>query len=340
MPGSDRSFLSRWTLGAVVLVTAILSGCGGSDGGDAAGETMKRVGLMHVGTDHIPPSLGGLKAGLAELGWKEGENIELIFRNLEPEQAAAQARAFVLDRVDVIVAFEDKSIEEAQKATSDEGNRIPIVFLHPTDPVRDGLVESLGHPNSNLTGVYGARDELDKQLELYQLLVPKLQRVLALVDPTDKRTERSLKSVRAAAAELERPLELVVREATTAKDIERVFRSLRPGDVDGVLLVSPALRLNRTRLTSRLARKAGLPIQAHRREWVEQGALFSYGIDTPLIGHEGARYVDSLLRGTPPADLPVDEISKIEFAINLKTAARLGIQVPQEMITRAEYVYR
>lgn len=337
MPRFTRTLRSLLVLGTLA-VTAFLSGCGGSDGDNADG-TMKRVGLMHVGTDHIAPSLGGLKAGLAELGWVEGKNIQLDYKNLEKELAAAQARAFVLGRVDVIVAFEDASIEAAKEATADEENRIPVVFLHPTDPVADGLVESLSHPNANLTGVFGARDELDKQLELYQLLVPKLRRVLALVDPTDTRTGKVLANVRAAAKELPRPLELVEREATTEADLRRVFRSLRPGEVDGVLLVSPTLRLRRTRLASRLAREAELPIQAHRKEWVEQGALFSYGIDAPLIGHEGARYVDSILRGTPPSELPVDRIAKIELAINLKTASRLGIKVPQELILDADFVY-
>ena len=322
---------------AALLVAA---GCTGSDGEETAGETMKRVGLMHVGTDHVPPSLDGLKGRLAELGWVEGENIELLWRNLEKEQAAPQARAFVLDDVDLIVAFEDTSIEEAQKATTGKDARIPVVFLHPSDPVRDGLVASTAHPKGNLTGVFGARDEVDKQLELYQLLVPGLRRVLTLVDPTDKRTERLLKAAREAAAELTRPLQLDVREASSAKDLERIFGSLRPGEVDGAFLLSPSLRLNHTALTIRLARRERLPVQAHRKEWVEKGALFSYGIDLPLIGRAGARYVDSILRGTAPADLPVEVIPKLEFAINLKTASGLGIKPPEEMIIRADEVYR
>ena len=341
-PTAKRFTRHRLTLPGVALAAALLvaAGCTGSDGEDDATGELKRVGLMHVGIDHVPPSLDGLKARLAELGWTEGENIELIWRNLEPEQAAAQARVFVLDDVDVIVAFEDTSIEEAQNATRNGNDRIPIVFLHPSDPVSDGLVESTSHPEGNLTGVFGARDELDKQLELYQLLVPNLRRVLTLVDPTDKRTERLLKGVREAAAELPRPLELDVREASSAKDLERIFASLRRGQVDGAFLVSPSLRLNHTALTIRLARRAGLPVQAHRKEWVEEGALFSYGIDLPLIGRSGARFVDSILRGTAPADLPVERIPKLELAINLKTASLLGIKPPEEMIIRADEVYR
>src|SRR5262245_23172903 len=236
-------------VGGAVLVAAFLAGCGFSGDDDSSSESMKRVGLMHVGTDHIPSSWPALKARLAELGWKDGENVELIWRNLEPKQAEGQAQAFVRDGVDVIVAFEDTSIEAAQKATTSRdavrsSDPIPIVFLHPTDPVRDGLVKTLAYPDTNLTGVYGARDEVDKQLEIYQRLVPGLRRMLTLVDPTDPRTKRLLPGYQAAARQLARPIELDIREASSANDLKRVFRSLRPGEVDGAFLLSPNLRLN------------------------------------------------------------------------------------------------
>jgi putative ABC transport system substrate-binding protein len=325
-------------LGGAVILVVSLTAWASTNGGSSGAEPVRRVGLMHVGTDHIPPSWPALKARLAELGWKDGQNIELIWRNLEPDAAAAQAKMFVSQHVDAIVAFEDTSIGAAQEATA--RSHIPIVFLHPSDPVRDGLVKSLSHPGTNLTGVYGARDEVDKQLEIYQRLVPKLRRMLTLVDPKDPRTKRLLPGYRAAAAQLATPIELDIRQASSAQDLRRIFRSLRPGEVDGAFLLSPSLRLNHTALTIRLAKQARLPVQAHRKEWVEQGALFSYGIDLPLIGRTGGRYVDSILRGTSPADLPVEEVPKLELAINLKTAGRLGIKVPQEMIVRADEVYR
>ena len=295
---------------------------------------------MHVGTDHIPPALDPLKARLAELGWTEGKNIELIFRNLEPKQAPEQAKVFVRQRVDVIVAFEDQSIDAAKAATARCRSRIPVVFLHPSDPLRDGLTNSLSRPGRNLTGVFGPRDVVAKQLEVYQALVPELRRVLTLVDPTDKRTKRALKEFKTAAAQLQRPLELDIREASTAEDLERIFRSLRPGEVDGAFLLSNNLRQNHSALTIKLAKRARLPVQGSRKEWVEQGALFSYGIDLAPLGRAGARYIDSILRGTSPADLPVEEFPKIEFAINLETAGRLGIKLPQDMIIRADEVYR
>lgn len=331
---------SQLALGSAVVVAGLLTACGASNSDSSDKQTVRRVGLMHVGTDHIPPSLDGLKARLEELGWTEGRNIELIWRNLEKDEAAAQARAFVLGHVDVIVAFEDQSIRAAQTATARKQDRIPIVFLHPSDPVRDGLVKSLSRPRGNLTGVYGPRDVVAKQLELYELLVSRLRRVLTLIDPNDPRTERLLQEYRTAAAQLPRPLELDVREASSAKDLTRIFRSLRPGEVDGAFLLSPTLRLNHSSLTIKLAERARLPVQAHRKEWVEQGALFSYGVDLGPIGRAGARYVDRILRGTSPADLPVEEIPETEFAINLKTAKRLGIRLPQDMIIRADEVYR
>ena len=324
----------------VALSAASFIAFAGSTDDSAAAQPVRRVGLMHAGIDHVPKSRDTLKTRLEELGWTDGRNIELIWRNLKPVEAPEQAREFVRQRVDVIVAFEDASIRAAQEATARVQGRIPVVFLHPTDPVRDGLVKTLSHPGGNLTGVFGARDLVAKQLELYQLVVPRLRRVLTLVDPKDKGTERLLKQYRAAAAELPRPLELDIREASGAQDLTRIFRSLRRGEVDGAFLLSSSLRLNHTALTLRLAERARLPVQAHRRDWVEQGALFSYGLNLEPIGRLGARYVDRVLRGTPPADLSVETVPDVEFVINLETASRLGIRVPQDMIVQADEVYR
>lgn len=327
---------------AVALAAVSFIAFDGSTDESSAAQRVQRVGLMHVGIDHIPPALEPLEARLAELGWVKGKNIKLIFRNLEPEQAAAQASAFVRDRVDVIVAFEDQSIDAAEAATKSARTRtrIPVVFLHPSDPLRDGLTKSLSRPGGNLTGVFGPRDIVAKQLEIYQALEPRLRRVLTLADPKDPRTERTLKDYKAAAAQLQRPLALDVRNASTAQDLRRIFRSLRPGEVDGAFLLSNNLRQNHSALTIELAKQARLPVQGSRKEWVEQGALFSYGIDLAPLGRAGAGHVDSILRGTSPADLPVKVFPKTEFTINLATAARLGIRVPQEMIIRADEVYR
>ena len=340
---------------SAILFASLLGACSLGVGGSPTPSPIQRVGLMHVGTDHIPPSLGTLVERLAELGWMdgtrdelvaaltkegqfEGPRIKLIWRNLEPDQAPGQAEEYVRDRVDVIVAFEDKSIAAAQAATAAAEPRIPIVFLHPSDPVRDGLVDSLSQPGGNLTGVFGSRDPIKKQLEYYKQIMPRLQRLLTLVDPTDKVATPPLKA-QALEAAAQLGIELDIREASDKDDLEGAFRGLEPGEVDGAFLLSPSLRLNFSQLAIDLADEANLPVQAHRKEWAEKGALFSLGVDIAPVGREAARYVDSILRGTAPAALAVQEVEGSQFAINLDTARKLNIDVPPEVINLADKVY-
>jgi putative ABC transport system substrate-binding protein len=368
---------SLLALVSVVVIAGLLGACSIGIGGSATAQPIRRVGLMHVGTDHNPPSLATLVAGLDDLDWfdgsatqvmqqligdgtmvqgrmkqlqgqYEGQRIQLIWRNLDPAQPAQvkeQAREFVRERVDLIVAFEDKSIRAAQDATADPGNRIPVVFLHPSDPVRDGLVESLAHPGGNLTGVWGARDPVAKQLEIYRQIMPRPQplRLLALVDPTDPATTRSLLTeARDAAGKL--GIELDERQAANDAGLEAAFQSLRPGAVNGAFILSPSLRLDFSKKILGLAAAANLPVQAHRRQWVDpqqidQGALFSLGVDVGPVGALGARVVDSILMGARPADLPPQEVPRVEFTLSLRRAAELGIDVPEDVKTQADLVY-
>jgi ABC-type uncharacterized transport system substrate-binding protein len=365
---SARAMLS------VILFASLVGAC--SYQSTPTPQPVRRVGVMHVGTDHNPPALATLVAGLGDLGWfdgspdqvtqqltgdgtmdqgrmkqlagqYDGQRIELIWRNLaDADQAAKQAREFVDERVDLIVAFEDKSIRAAQDATADPGNRIPVVFLHPSDPVRDGLVQSLAHPGGNLTGVWGARDPVVKQLEKYREILPGPQplRLLTLVDPTDEpATPPLLPGARDAAAKL--GIELDERQAADDAGLDAAFASLVPGSVDGVFILSPSLRLNFSRKILGLAAAANLPVQAHRREWVDpkqtdQGALFSVGVNTGPVGTAASRFVDSILKGARPGDLPAQEVPKVEFALSLRRAAELGIHVPDEVVTLADLVYR
>ena len=350
-----RAWRSQLAVAGALLIASLLGACSAWPGASPTAAPVPRVGLMHVGTDHIPPSLGTLVGRLAELGWIDGTQdelvaslvkdghvggprIELIWRNLEPDQAPGQAEEYVRERVDVIVAFEDKSIAAAQAATAPMEAPIPIVFLHPSDPVRDGLVKTLAEPGGNLTGVFGARDPVKKQLELYKEIMPGLRRLLTLVDPTDTVATPPLRDeAREAAAQL--GIELDIREASDAPGLEQAFRALSPGEVDGAFLLSPSLRLNFSQKAIDLAAEAKLPVQAHRKEWAEKGALFSLGVDVGPVGREGARYVDSILRGTSPGDLSVEEVAGSQFAINLATARSLGIDVPPDVIDLADKVY-
>jgi ABC-type uncharacterized transport system substrate-binding protein len=291
-----------------------------------------RIGLFHVGLDHVPPSLDGLREGLTALGYEEGKNIRFDWRNLADEDAArATAQAFVRDRVDLIVAFENQTVR-AVKATTTE---IPVVMLHVTAPVENGFIKSFAHPGGNITGFAGLGENPSKEVELFKELVPRLKRLLVLFDG-DPASSRWLADVRKAATQLK--LELVERQTAKRADIERVFAAIKPGDVDGVFISSPELRTRFLALVLELASNRRLPLQGHRREWVEQGALFSYNLDLRSVGKAAARYVDKILKGTRPADLPVEQSSQLQLIINLKTAKALGLTIPPSLLQRADQV--
>jgi putative ABC transport system substrate-binding protein len=294
-----------------------------------------RIGLSHVGLDHVPPPLEPLRQELKKLGYEEGKNIQLDWRNLPDEEAArAIAQEFVRNRVDLIVAFESQTVRAAKAATSE----IPVVFLLVVDPVAEGFIKSFSRPGGNMTGFGGPGDVPGKQLELFREVVPRLRRVLILIDPKDPVAMRSLSEVRLAAKSLK--LLLVERQATTQADLERVFGSLKPGGVNGVFIVSPNLRTKFPSLILRLASEKRLPLAIHRKEWVEQGALFSYAHDLASLGPPAAQYIDRIFKGAKPADLPFQEPPKFEFVINLKAAKQIGLTIPPNVLARADKVLK
>jgi putative ABC transport system substrate-binding protein len=288
-----------------------------------------RIGLFHVGLDHVPPSLEGLRRALKSLGYEEGRNIQLDFRNL-PDEAAAQetARRFVRDRVDLIVA-----VRAAQAAT----RQIPIVFLHVTDPVSDGFVKSLAQPGGNLTGFSEFFGDLHaKKLEIFTQFMPRPNRLLVMTASDDPMSQRDLEETRRAARSLN--VELLEKEFTDQRSVESVFGRLRPGEANGVLVVSSTLVTKFPSLILQLATARRLAVAMHRKEWVERGALFSYGANFAAVGHDAARYVDRILKGTAPGNLPVEQVSRLELAINLKTAKALGLTIPPSLLLRADHV--
>jgi putative ABC transport system substrate-binding protein len=245
-----------------------------------------RIGVFHVGIDHVPETLEGLRNGLKALGYDvgavpmtrvstvvSGRNMRFDWRNVADEAAAlATAQDFVRDGVDLIVAVEDNTSRAAQAATSD----IPVVFLQVPDPVAEGIVKSLAHPGGNLTGFADFFFELvPKRVELFKEMIPGLRRLLVLVDPDDPQTELMLGELHRAAAQLK--IEPVQREVREREDIERAFGSLNPGNVQGVFIASGVLTTRFPSLILRLAADRRLAVPFHRKAWVSEGALFSYG---------------------------------------------------------------
>jgi putative tryptophan/tyrosine transport system substrate-binding protein len=294
-----------------------------------------RIGLSHVGLDHVPPPLETLRQELKRLGYEDGNNIHLDWRNLPDEEAArVTAREFVRNRVDLIVAFESQTVRAAKAATSE----IPVVFLLVVDPVAEGFVKSVSRPGGNMTGFGGPGDIPGKQIELFKEVVPSLRRLLTLLDPKDPVAQRSMVEVRTTAENFK--LLLAEREAVTQADIARIFSSLKPGDVDGVFIVSPNLRTKFPSLILRLASEKRLPLTIHRKELVEQGALFSYAHDLASVGPPAAEYIDRIFKGAKPGDLPFQEPPRFEFVVNLKTANQIGLIIPPNVLSRADKVIR
>jgi len=293
-----------------------------------------RIAAFHVGLDHEPPSLDGLRDGLKALGYEEGKNLRLEFRNLADEAAArAAAVEIARQRPDVIIAFENQTIRAAHAATRE----IPVVFLHVTDPVADGVVQSLARPGGNMTGFIALGNTPTKEVEFFKQLVPSLRRLLALTDPDDPGAPEFRREVQRAAAAL--GITLVEREARTQADLERVFAALAPGAVDGVFMASLNLRVKFHSLILRLGQEHRWPVAGHRREWVQQGALFSYSENIREVGRvAAARYVDKILKGAKPADLPVEAYERPELVINVKTAKTLGLTIPPSLLTLADQV--
>ena len=324
----------RGLAGLLTAIVALSVGCSGSPSTPQT-QRMWRIGLFHVGLDHVPASLESLESELRALGHEQGRDIQFDWRNLPDEEAArVTAREFVRSHVDVIVAFENQTARAAKTATSS----VPVVFLHVINPVADGLVESLAHPGRNLTGLVGYGDLAAKQLEIFKDVDPALQRVLVLADPSDPVSPRLLREAAATAASLK--VKTVEQQVSTRADIERTFDSAAAARVDGVFVASQNLQTKYSSLMVHLALERHLPFLSHWSKWTREGALVSFGPDFQAVGEAGARYVDQIIRGAKPAQLPVEQMSWLQLAINLKTARTFGLSVPASMLELADVVYQ
>ncbi len=326
---SRRQFVQ----GAGVAGLALVAGRGRWPGQAQAPPKVYRLGVFHVGADHVPPPLLGLQEGLQALGYVDGQNLELDWRNLVDETAAyATAEQFVRERKDLIVAFEPDSVRAAKAATTE----IPIVFLAVDEPVASGLVQSFAHPGGNLTGIVGRPLLLAKRMEFFKELLPSLERLLGLVDPDDPDTPAQLEEARSAARLLR--IALVERVVRSQAEVPYALASPTPDDVQGVVIISPRL-VNNGSTILRIALDTGLPLGAQgRRRLATEGALFSYGPNSDETGRAAARHVDKILRGAKPADLPVEQAMRFELAINLRTAETLGLTIPQHVLIQATEV--
>jgi len=282
-----------------------------------------------------------IRLALRELGYIEGQNITIEYRYTEgkPDRAAELAAELVRLKVDIIVAAGGPTwVHAAKNATK----TIPIVMVGAgADPVEAGLVESLARPGGNVTGITLINPELGgKRLELLKEAIPKLARVAVLYDPANPVTVLESKKVLQVAA---RGLGLTVQswEVRTADEFEQVFAAVGKWHPDGLHVAGggPLLNVNRKRIVD-FALKSRLPSIYLSKEAVDAGGLMSYGVYLADSYRRVAYYVDKILKGAKPAELPVEQPTKFELVINLKTANQIGVRIPQKVLARADRVIK
>jgi len=319
---------------AVLLVSSVLLG----DTAHGAERTRPvRIGALTESWGPTP-AIVGLRDGLLELGYHENEQFVLGVRFTQGDLAAlpAAARDLVQYEVDLIFASDIPAAKAAQMATT----HIPIVFAGlGGNPVEMGLIQSYAQPGGNITGVVNLDVELGpKRLEVFRDLVPGLHRVLFPYDPTEASSMAAVRGYREAARSL--GLVLVEQTVQTQAEAQATLGKVRKDEVDG-LLQPPHINWNIPGFIVETARQQGIPAMFDDVFWAEQGGgLASYGPDTYASGRQAARLVDKILKGTKPAQIPVETNSKIEFVINLKVAKALGLTIDPVVLFQANRLIR
>jgi len=320
---SRRGFLT----GSVTLLAAPLAA------GAQQARKVYRIGFL--GESRLSSSeTREFRDQLRRLGWVEGEHISVEFRFADGsfDRLPALAAELVRLGVDVIVARATPATKAAQQATT----TIPIVFTAVADPIRVGLVPSLAHPGGNITGFTTGSVELSgKRLELLKAAVPHLTRVAVFINPTNPQAPFLRKDTEAAAASLSLALKFV--DAAKVAEVPTAFAKIR-SEADA-LLPDPLIGSRSAQAQiAELAFKNRLPSMERNRSFAEVGGLMTYGANPDELLRESVGYVDKILRGAKPAELPVQRATKFELVINLKTAKALGLTIPPSLLLRADQV--
>ena len=293
-----------------------------------------RVGVVLEGGPYLR-AVDGLRKGLAELDLEEGKQFVLHLRDTRGDlkSVEADARRLEEEKVDMIYALATSVTLAAKRATK----RVPIVFYSGTDPVAVGLVESIRKPGGRLTGIYTRFTDLTaKRLELLKEMVPRLRRVVTFYSPDNPAAQQSVKIARDAARQLK--VELVERPVASVEELRAGLRALRPGEADAFFNVSDGMVTSQAELIIEMARAKRLPTMSQNTGSVAKGALAAYGESFYTVGRLSAKLVQRVLLGADPGALPVEQLDRVHFAINLKTAKALGLTIPQSVLARADEV--
>ena len=297
-----------------------------------------RIGYLSGNSlSDLAARIEAFRRGLRELGYVEGKNIVIEWRSAEgkfdrlPELAAELVRL----KVDVIVSPGPSVTRLVKEATS----TIPIVMAQDTDPVGNGFVASLARPGGNITGLATLSPEISgKQLELLNEIVPKLLRVAVIGNSTNPGDAQALRETVLAAGSFEVYLRYL--DVLDPKDIEAAFRAAAKGRADALLVLGNPILNNQRKQVVELAVKHRLPATYTRPEFIEVGGLMYYGTNYNELFRRAATYVDKILKGAKPAELPVEQPKKFELIINLKAAKQIGLTIPTNLLARADRVIK
>jgi putative tryptophan/tyrosine transport system substrate-binding protein len=294
---------------------------------------IRRLGVLLYSTPEADPQMKLIRDGLGELGYVEGRNLaaSYYFAEGKPERLADLAAALASEKPDLILAIGGDVAPDAARATS----TIPIVFYSSADPVQLRLAASLARPGGNATGITLLLDDIaSKRLELLKEAVPRISHVAFLWNP--EHPDNELREAQRAARSLGVRLELV--EMRGAADLENAFRAVKQANCDGLYVVSSRhTTLNTSKIVD-FALQNRLPLAGGWGAWARAGGLLSYGPNVNDMCHRVAEYIDKILKGAKPRDLPIQQPTRFELVINAKAGKMIGIEVPPTLLARADEV--
>jgi putative ABC transport system substrate-binding protein len=318
---------------------ALALGCVASAAWPQQAENVPIVGNLMVGAMADDPMFVGLQRGLRELGYVEGRNLRLEFRTAEghPDRLPRLALELVKLEADVIVVMSPQAARAVRQAST----AVPIVVAT-FDPVDFGLATSLARPEGQVTGMSSTSTELyPKRLQLLKEMVPGLTRVGVLWNPaTPPRPWHAKVAEDLKATGPPLSITLSFFRAGTPEELESAFAAMKQARCEGVYVVEDPFFYNRRETVAQLALKAKLPAVYGTKAYLEGGGLISYGVDYAEQARQAATYVDRILKGAKPAELPIEQPTKFELVLNVKTAKALGIAIPQSIVMRADAIIR
>jgi putative tryptophan/tyrosine transport system substrate-binding protein len=324
---------SRWSrrqfvAGASAAGLGLLAGCGRLPGQSEAPTKIPHIGFLQLGSPESRFQEVGFRQGLQDLGYVEGQNIAIESRYTENvEELTALAAELVHLKVDLLVVGGVAVTQAAKQATS----TIPIVMASSNDPIAGGLVPSLAHPGGNVTGLTNLTAQLaGKWLQLLQQTIPAIHQVAFLLNPSNPTAAGVWDDVQAAGRVLEVQVQAV--EASAPEELETALAVASAGGAEGLLVMRDTLLNAHRRQIADLVARHRLPAMSGLREAVAEGLLMAYGPNLQAMYRRAAVYVDKILKGANPADLPVEQPMTFDFVVNMKTAQALGITFPNEIM--------